>query len=162
MDLQLNFNGVTLQSEIAIKGGDAVICDDLTTSVLVSLFTWRRAEEGDILPHWAISKMGWWGDHTQHGFSSGGLSSSQGVSPHLGQIGSKLWLLSREKITPKTMQRAKQYAEEALEWMIEDRVAKSVNVEVKRTGINSLALTVIIVTANDEKLNYQFTYEMQP
>ncbi len=148
MDLQLNFNGVTLQSEIATKGGDAVICDDLTTSVLVSLFTWRRAEEGDILPHWASSKMGWWGDQ---------------VNPIADdQIGSKLWLISREKITPQTMQRAKQYAEEALQWMIEDRIAKSVNVEVEQTDINSLALTVIIVTANDEKLNYQFTYEMQP
>ncbi|RJX19022.1 MAG: hypothetical protein C4575_09340 [Desulforudis sp.] len=94
----------------------------LTTAVIVSLFTDRRAEDDDVLPDSANGdKRGWWGDL---------------VSPEVegDRIGSRLWLLEREKTTPETLIRAREYIEQALEWLVDDGVAAKVEIEVERTG----------------------------
>lgn len=89
------------------------IDDDLARSIIISLFSWHRAGKDDALP--GISREGWWADT----FSDND------------QIGSKLWLLSREKLTPEVLRRAKTYAEDALMWMVDDRVASRVEVTVE-------------------------------
>ena len=100
----------------------------LVRAVVISLFTWRRAHADDDLP--AEQRMGWWGD-------------SFPTVPN-DRIGSRLWLLSRAKLLPETLARAKEYAEEALAWLIEDGVAARVDVEVERQGLTTLALGVRI------------------
>ena len=69
--------------------------EPLVRAVLISLFTWRRANADDDLP--GNDRMGWWGD------------SHPPVDND--RIGSRLWLLSRAKIVPETLARAKAYAE---------------------------------------------------
>lgn len=96
----------------------------LVRAVVISLFTWRRARDDDRLP--GDQRMGWWGD------SYAALQNDQ--------IGSRLWLLSREKLLPDVPKRAKEYAEEALAWLVEDKVASRVEVEAERQGIDTLAL----------------------
>lgn len=149
MDLKLKFNGETLETSIIIENGDVATCHDLETAILVSLFTWRRAEEGDILPHPLSSKMGWWGDRVNPPYTDDA-------------IGSKLWLIAREKIIPKTLQRAKIYTEEALAWMLEDNIAQSIKVEVSRVAINKLALFINIETVkNQEQLKFNYSITME-
>ena len=53
--------------------------EPLVRSIIISLFSWKRAGEDDVLP--GKSRMGWWAD-----------SYNDDEPP----IGSKLWLLSRE------------------------------------------------------------------
>ncbi|KKM77206.1 hypothetical protein LCGC14_1372390 [marine sediment metagenome] len=107
----------------------------LETAVIISLFTDRRAKVDDILPDPNNpDRRGWWGDL---------------VSPEVkdDQIGSRLWLLNREKTLESVLERAKQYAEEALQWLIEDGVAVKIDVETERQGIpgqDRLALGVMI------------------
>lgn len=98
--------------------------DPLARAVLISLFTWRRANPDDALP--GSERMGWWGD--THAAIQGD------------RIGSRLWLLAREKVTPQTLERAREYAREALQWLLDDGVAARVDVEAERMGLTGIAM----------------------
>ena len=102
--------------------------EPLVRAVVVSLFTWRRANADDDLPGSPDNggRMGWWGDT---------------FSPVANdRIGSRLWLLARAKLLPETAARAKEYAEEALQWLIDDAVAARVDVQAERIGLHTLAV----------------------
>ena len=105
--------------------------DPLVRAVIISLFTWRRAHDDDVLPNAGMSRMGWWGD------------SFPPVDND--RIGSRLWLLARSKLTDSTAQQAQDYAEEALQWLIDDGVAARVDVSATRQGISTLALTCTVL-----------------
>lgn len=98
--------------------------EPLVRAVLISLFTWRRAKQDDSLP--GNLRMGWWGDSF--------------ASVPNDRIGSRLWLLSRAKLLPETVALAKEYAEEALQWLVDDGVAARVEVQAERQGLQTLAL----------------------
>lgn len=115
--------------------------EPLVRAVMISLFTWRRANPDDDLP--ADSRHGWWGD----------------IYPDIpnDRIGSRLWLLSRAKITTETIARAKEYAEEALQWLIEDGVASRVDVESERQGLSTIAIACrIYKTGGKRPVNIRF------
>lgn len=114
---------IVLDGQTAQLGLDSP--EPLVRSVLISLFTWRRANPDDPLP--ADARQGWWGD-------------SYPVEPN-DRIGSRLWLLARSKLTEDTVRRAREYAEEALAWLVQDGVAARVSVQAERRGIDTLALT---------------------
>lgn len=96
----------------------------LVRAVIVSLFTWRRANPDDALP--GDLRMGWWGDTFP-------------TVPN-DRIGSRLWLLSRSTLTTGTVAKAKEYAQEALQWLIDDGVAARIEVQAERQGLSTLAL----------------------
>ncbi len=93
----------------------------LETAIIISLFSDRRAKVDDILPDLSNpDRRGWWGD---------GVPDVPND-----QIGSRLWLLNREKTLENVLVRAKQYVEEALQWLLSDGVAVKVVVETERQG----------------------------
>lgn len=103
-------------------GGDDFLTDaGLETAVIISLFTDLRAGENDELPATETDRRGWWGN------------TLQDDDDH---IGSKLWLLRREKQLASVVVRAEEYARTALRWMSRDGVAKRVEVtgSIPRTG----------------------------
>lgn len=102
--------------------------EPLVRAVMISLFTWRRANPDDELPEpsGSAQRMGWWGDNFPTVAND--------------RIGSRLWLLGRAKIIPETLIRAKAYAEEALKWLVDDGIAARVVVEVERQGLTTVAL----------------------
>lgn len=106
---------------------DLLVGNDLGTAVLISLFTDAQAGPDDIIPDGSDDPRGWWGD--------------------LGEdrpIGSKLWLLSRSKQTSTVLALAKLYIEQALEWMIDDGIAASIDVaaEWSRPGFLGALVTI--------------------
>ena len=101
--------------------------DTETVVLIIMLFSWKRAGEDDVLP--GKSRMGWWAD-----------SYNDDEPP----IGSKLWLLSREVLTDSTLKLAREYAEDALQWLVDDHVAESVSVSAERGGVEQLNLNVVI------------------
>lgn len=113
---------VTIDGQTIKLGLDST--QPLVRAVIVSLFTWRRANADDKLP--ADQRMGWWGDTFP-------------TVPN-DRIGSKLWLLSRAKLLPETVNQAREFAAEALQWLVEDGVAARVDVEAERKGLQTLAL----------------------
>lgn len=77
----------------------------LHTAILISLFTWRRAESYDALPSGADPK-GWWGD-------------SVDLDKNETRLGSRLWLLLRSILNNETARKAEDYAYEALQPLID-------------------------------------------
>ncbi len=88
--------------------------DPLGTAVILSLFTDRRAPEG-----WRpeeADRRGWWGD--------GAVPAGENGR----EDGSWLWLLRRETVSEDNVRLAKSYTQEALQWLVDENVAASVDV----------------------------------
>ncbi len=110
----------------------------LVRAVIISLFTWRRANTDDTLPDTSGNLMGWWGDTF--------------ATVANDRIGSRLWLLIRAKLTDETVSLAKTYAQEALEWLVQDGVAARVDVEAERVGVDSLGIVCRVYKEDGKKL----------
>jgi phage gp46-like protein len=129
-DLALFWDGEAAAADLALVSGDLATEEGLRTAVIVSLFTDRRARPDDRLPQEGADRRGWWGD----------VAAAEADD----EIGSRLWLLQREKQTPETVTRAREYALEALGWMLRDRVAAAVEVEAEITRPGMLGLRVTV------------------
>ncbi|MBS4046194.1 MAG: phage GP46 family protein [Alphaproteobacteria bacterium] len=89
----------------------------LYNAVVISLFTDARAKPDDRLPDEPRTgavpatlyrdRRGWHGD---------------------AKIGSRRWLLYREKQVPEVLQRLEEYDREALQWLITDKVVSSIDI----------------------------------
>ncbi len=112
----------------------------LPRAVIISLFTWGRALPDDDLP--GDARMGWWGD-----------SFPQVAGD---RIGSRLWLLARAKILNDTPAKAREYAEQALAWLLEDGVASEVIVQAERGDFGRIDLWCQIVRGNSPRLDIRF------
>ncbi len=115
-------------------GGVLATDNSLLTAVIVSLLTDRRAEPDDRLPiepgpasPLPPDRRGWTGD---------------ALNPLGRRVGSRLWLLAREKQLPETMRRAEEYAREALQWLVDDGHALSIRVSGEWQGIGRLNLYI--------------------
>lgn len=111
--------------------------DSLARAVVISLFSWHRAEEGDSYD--GSTKYGWWGD-----------------SFNDYKTGSKLWQYIRRSLTADTMLAIKETCEEALRWLIDDNIAESVDVTTERTDVNQLNITVDITLKDLSSIQYKF------
>lgn len=136
--------------DCGMEAGDLAAEDSLRTAVILSLFLDRRADDDDILPDGSDDRRGWWAD-TVAPLSAcgigGGIASGD-------RIGSRLWLLSREKQLAGVLDRARHYAEEALAWLTEDGVATAVSVTASSPGQGRLVLTVSIALPDGSRQEY--------
>ncbi len=112
--------------------------DPLTRAVIISLFSWRRAEPDDS----PDEANGWWGDSFP--------------TVQNDRIGSRLYLLSRQKLTNKTPIKAREYISQALQWLVDDGVAVRVDVSAERTGINLMSASVVISQKDGTRTAYSF------
>lgn len=143
-DLALLWSDTDVAADFAIEENDLAADDGLETAVLLSLFTDRRAESGDILPDAEVDRRGWWGD---------AFPTVDGD-----RIGSRLWLLGRSKETADVVARAEEYAREALAWLVEDKVAESVVVTASVVSRGVLGLSVEIARPAVDPAKFQFDY----
>lgn len=145
MDLQLAVreNGAF---DFKVENFDFAMDDGLESAVVVSLFTDRRVPIEE-LPAWEDGQRGWWGD-------------SQNADPN-DLTGSKLWLLAREKQLDEVLRRAEEYSKQALQWMVDDGVAKSVSALAEWVATGQMALTVSIQKPEDKKVDFNFSVNWQ-
>lgn len=144
-DIRTTFAGFV--GDFTLVGPSLDQDDGLQTAVMISLFTDRRALPGDPLPVSAQltgtpDRRGWWGDS---------FAEIPGD-----RIGSRLWLLSREKQLAAVLERAREYAFEALQWLIDDGVARAVNVTAEIVSNGVLGLAIEIVRADKPVAQYRF------
>jgi phage gp46-like protein len=141
MDIRTTFDADTFSFGWQVVGPGLADDDGLETAVMISLFTDRRANADDVLPS-GNDRRGWWGD---------ALADVDGD-----RIGSRLWLLSREKQLSSVLTRAREYAIEALQWMVDDGVARAVNAEaiIVRQGV--LGLTIEVSRMDGSTARYRF------
>lgn len=136
-DIRTVWPPLTVSGDWLIAPPDLASDADLETAVLISLFTDRRADPDDALPGAPGDLRGWWGDTP--------ADDDQPADP----LGSKLWLLSREKQTNDARLRAEDYAKDALAWMLEDGVADEIAVAGSYPQSGWLMLQVDIYRQRD-------------
>lgn len=136
--------------DIILDGPDLGRDAQLKTAIWMSLFTDRRALSDDRLPDFEGDRRGWWGDS---------YADPEDAALDSDRIGSRLWLLQREALTAHTVERARQYARESLQWLITDAVARQVEVSARRIfarGIHTLGLEIIIQRTNGDATTLSF------
>jgi hypothetical protein len=139
--IALSWNDAVGAADLALAETGALANEAaLQTAVVLSLFTDARARpddgaEGD--------RRGWVGD---------------AFAPE-DRYGSRLWLLRREKQTEETRRRAEDYANEALTWMVEARLATSVSVTAAWVARGVLGLAVRIAVPGGIETS-QFTMRL--
>lgn len=109
----------------------------LIRAVTISLYTWRRAETDD--PVDDDERFGWWGD------------SYPPITDD--RIGSRLWLLRRVKLTPQTQRDAETYAQEALQWLLDDGHVIDIAIASEKVDINRLNLMPTLTITNGTRLD---------
>lgn len=121
MDLRVAWNADIPSLDLVADGIAGLALDEgLSSAVLISLCTYRRAADGDRVPYDGSPRGGWWGD---------------AVVDDTGEpSGSRRWLLRREKITPDTLRRCEDYDREALGWMLRAGLASSIEITASAQG----------------------------
>lgn len=136
--------------EIVLANNDLATDGGLAAATALSLFCDRRVNPEE-LPDGATDRRGWWGDAFDPPGDPG--------------IGSRLWLLAREKQRPDVLTRAREYAEEALRWMVDDGVARSVSASVvflrdaptAPVDVPGIFLSVEIAKPNGDALVFRYS-----
>ena len=107
--------------------GDFALTKGLDTSLVVSFFTDARASASEVsIPEY---RSGWWGNQfTEDDF----------------EIGSKIWLLFQETNQDLTLNNARDFAERAFQWMLDDDYADDLAV----SGTRSLEGIQILIRTN--------------
>lgn len=133
--------------DFQIAKNDLVLDEGLETAVIISLFCDRYVAPEE-LPDGEIDSNGYWGDIANQNPSD--------------KTGSKLWTLKREKSLPLVAKRAKEYAEEALRWMIEDGVTNEVIVtaSIVKTGVLLISVS-IVRPKNTVDFRYDYLWQQQ-
>ncbi|MCI6938542.1 MAG: phage GP46 family protein [Succinatimonas hippei] len=127
--MQLILNGAVVNADMQ---------DSLSRAIVISLFSWKRADENDIYDK-ELGRQGWWGD-----------------SLNDDKIGSKLWQLLRNKITSETIFQAEEMVFDALKWLIDDGICTDISVSVERDSDTPDRLNVsIILEQSGKQINYQ-------
>jgi phage gp46-like protein len=130
--------------------------EELATCVRVALGTDALAAPDEILPDPdSNDRKGWWGDYQATEIWDGW------------PIGTKNWLLRRAKIlqTPSsegsTLERARSYTHQAIQPLIDRKIASAVTVTAERQGLTEIVVTVVIYRGPKTEVNlrYQLLWE---
>lgn len=149
-DIRVTWDPALLEGDDVLDGSDLDGTNELVTAVAISLFTHRTAEADDILPNAdqsdaQSSRRGWWADY-----------QAAELYPGATPIGSRLWLLSREKQTEDTRNRAEDYIREALAWMIDVRLATQIDLDVAWFARGRLGALITIYRGSAKSIAVQF------
>ncbi|NYH21379.1 phage GP46 family protein [Paraburkholderia bryophila] len=102
-DITISWDTANNRGDFTMSGPVLATGNDLQTAILISIFTDRMAQPGDVIPDGTNDPRGWWADDDV-------------------PIGSRIWLLRRAKQTQETLQKAYDYLAEALQWLVDDGV----------------------------------------
>lgn len=143
-DLGLTWDVDSFSADFSIAANDLATDDGLETAMILSLFTDRRAEDGDDLPDGETDRRGWWAD-------------AHPVIPS-DRFGSRLWLLDRAKQTQETLDLAEAYAREALQWLLDDKVSDRIEITASIPRLDVLGLEVTVYKPQVDPVSYRFNY----
>lgn len=142
-DAQIRFREDGQAGDLVLGAVDLEPERGLASAVLLSLFTDRRARDGDELPFDQDDPRGWWGD-------------ALGAFP----LGSRLWTLHREKQTQQTLNRAREFAAEALQWLLDEEIAERIEVDATFPSMGVMAIDVAVhrPTVGLERFGFQYVW----
>lgn len=124
--------------DIAIENGDIANEDGFDTAIYVSLFTDARAPESKVIR--PENRRGWIGNL---------------VSPVEGrELGGLIWLAEQRRLNQGTLNEIIDYARQALDWFVEDEIAKSVEVTGEIVPQSGIVLTINITAPDGNTESY--------
>lgn len=119
----------------------------LETAVIIALFTDKRADASDSFLNGtdpAADPRGWPGDFFEDQ-----------------EVGSHLWLLFEQTISLDVLRRFKEYAEQALQVLIDQGVVARYNVEVQRNASNTERVDMsVVLFSSDGSQKYNRRFEV--
>lgn len=133
------------QFDMALNAEQLTAENTLQTAVMLSLFTDRLANADDVIPDKTTDRRGWWADAI--------------AEQPQDNIGSRLWLLDREKQTLNVLRRAEEYAYESLTWLLDDGIAKAINVTATNPKNGWLKLDINIDRPDQDPARYSYIWE---
>lgn len=132
-DIRVVWDAEMLRGDWLLAGGTLDETHQLVTAVAVALFTHRTALRDDRLPDPSSSdRRGWWGDFEAQEIRGGW------------PVGSRLWLISREKQTEETRQRAEDHIREAMTPFIDIGLIESFDLEVDWFAFERLGAEIVL------------------
>lgn len=140
-DITLQFNAERKEFDINVANADLLTGNDLATAVIISLFTWSRAQPQDDIPEGGL-KYGWFGD----------LLGDD--AKHC--TGSRLYLLARRKLTQQTINDAAEYIKEALNWLKRDGAASAIDISIERNGLTEIDALITICRTGGQSTELRF------
>lgn len=145
-DLALLWDSGEFDLSIDSSTDDLVGDDGLRTAVILSLYIDARAGDDDEITDGTDDLRGCWFDEF--------------LSPD-GGYGSKSWLvIERGKITESAMREIEAHDADALQWMIDDHVARDVSVIVSSDG-DSIVREVTITRPSGTDVRFRFSAQWQ-
>lgn len=140
-DIITIFDTAQSRCDWQMAGAQLASGDDLSTTILLSLFTDRLANPDDTIPDGTADPRGWWGDQGEEVI-----------------IGSRLWLLDRSKLTEVVAAQARDYAAEALKWMQDDGVVTEIDITTQIILPNILGLQVVVTKPDGKQQPFNFSW----
>lgn len=122
--------------------GDLTISDGLENAVAISIGTYARERKLGKNANLKPCVGGWWGD----------------ALDEKGSLGGYLYEAFPGKLTNETARRVEKLCGEALAWMVEDGVAKSVNCTAKIADAEKMDLEIVVKKPDGD--GDAFLYEM--
>ncbi len=132
---------------LAVEDDDILQDVGMRTAVTISLFTDAQADSHDRLPDNEKSRRGYWGD----------CLPVPGTDD-MDRIGSKLWLLRREKQLREVFNLAEEYARASLQWMLRYKIASKIDVRAVNLRPGWLVLEIGIHRPGREAVTYMYEY----
>lgn len=145
-----------------MDGPDLASDEGLATAVLISLFTDRLADDGEAVPgtppmasKGPADRRGWWGDTPADPSQETGPSSL---------TGSRFWLRAGWPANDRTARQIEIDAREALKWMIDENVARSIDVTTCWSARDVISLRVSISQrgAHGQPELFEYDYVWSP
>jgi phage gp46-like protein len=142
-DIYIAWDNTQALGDWALAEGDLQTGQDLETACLVSLFTDKLATPDFTPTDGTTDRRGWWADLYDR------------------PLGSNLWQLERAKKTRETLGLAQRYAQDALQWLIDDGVATGVLVNTQWLTATMLGIAVAITKPNGSQSRFMFGWAWQ-
>ncbi len=142
-DLRLAFDG--LETDLVLEDDDVARDEGLETAILISLFTDRWVDQAQ-LPQGETDPRGWWADLLNDDPSD--------------EIGSRLWTLARAKPTGETLESAREFATEALQWLLDDGIASAVAVTTEYPERGRMSIGVNVTRPSGDTGRFRFVWTM--
>jgi phage gp46-like protein len=143
-DIRILWDNDNALGDWGLGEGDVETGQDLETACLVSLFTDRLATPDFVPTDGTTDRRGWWAD------------------PYNDRaLGSNLWQLERARKTRDSLGTARRYALDALQWLIEDGVARRVLCNTSWVTPTMLGIAIAIIRPDGTETRFRFGWAWQ-
>lgn len=136
-DVLIKANDTSLY-DIQIDGADFASSEGFETAIPTSYFTDARAPAVQVQE--AQNRRGWVGNILSVDIER--------------ELGGTLWILDQARLTEDTLNFAKSFAQESLQWLLDDGIARGVRIIVEKTGSRSISIFTTITTVDNTILKY--------